>query len=107
MIYTASPRPPLQSANSFPAPSAFAYTTPYTPTGTVIYSTSSASPSPSPSPTLSPLPASSSSPVRDLSLPAIGLGGPYYSRRGPWRGPHSRHSSLSSISEEDEGLARF
>ena len=46
MIYTASPRPPLQSANSFPAPSAFPYTTPYTPAGSVIYSTSSASPSP-------------------------------------------------------------
>ncbi|RPD77179.1 hypothetical protein L226DRAFT_533180 [Lentinus tigrinus ALCF2SS1-7] len=103
VIYTATPRPSLQSSNSYPAPSALAYTPSYTPGGNVIYSTSSPSSSPSPSPTLSPLPTSS--PVRDLNL--IGLGGPYYGRRGPWRGPHSRHSSLSSISEEDEGLARF
>ncbi|TFK85188.1 hypothetical protein K466DRAFT_566773 [Polyporus arcularius HHB13444] len=101
VIYTATPRPLLQSANSYPAPSVHAYTPPHTLGGDVIYSTSSPSPSPSPSPTLSPLPATS--PVRDMNLPLIG----YQSRRGPWRGPHSRHSSLSSISEEDEGLARF
>ncbi|KAI0744614.1 hypothetical protein C8Q76DRAFT_700421 [Earliella scabrosa] len=101
VIYSTSPRPPLQSAHSFPAPSPYTYT-PHTP-GTVIYSTSP-SPSPSPSPTLSPLPSNTA--VRDL--PQIGLGGPYHhSRRVSWRGPHSRHSSLSSISEEDEGLARF
>ncbi|KAI0659640.1 hypothetical protein C8Q70DRAFT_933533 [Cubamyces menziesii] len=97
VIYTATPRPP--------APSTY---TPHTPGATVLYSTS---PSPSPSPTLSPL--STSSPVRDLSSPSsistagnAGAAVPYYSRKG-WRGPHSRHSSLSSISEEDEGLARF
>ncbi|KAI0742850.1 hypothetical protein C8Q80DRAFT_1123005 [Daedaleopsis nitida] len=100
VIYATSPRPPLQSANSFPSPS-YSYT-PHTPGATVIYSTSP-SPSPSPSPTLSPLP--SSAPVRDL--PPIGTPGPYYNRRLSWRGPHSRHSSLSSISEEDEGLARL
>ncbi|KAI0632949.1 hypothetical protein C8Q77DRAFT_857135 [Trametes polyzona] len=94
VIYTATPRPP--------APSAY---TPSVPGATVLYSTSP-SHSPSPSPTLSPLPTTS--PVRDLSPPSsvAGLGNPYYSRRA-WRGPHSRHSSLSSISEEDEGLARF
>ncbi|KAI0712780.1 hypothetical protein C8T65DRAFT_695283 [Cerioporus squamosus] len=101
VIYTATPRPPLQSSNSYPIPSALAYTPSHTPGGNVIYSTSSPSPSPSPSPTLSPLPTSS--PVRDMNLPLIG----YHARRGSWRGPHSRHSSLSSISEEDEGLARF
>ncbi|KAI0830243.1 hypothetical protein BC628DRAFT_1416548 [Trametes gibbosa] len=96
IIYTATPRPHPPEA----------YTTTNIPEATVLYSTS-ASPSHSPSwsPTLSPLPTTS--PVRDLSPPSlVGLGNPYFSRRG-LRGPHSRHSSLSSISEEDEGLARF
>ncbi|OJT15688.1 hypothetical protein TRAPUB_5066 [Trametes pubescens] len=90
VIYTATPRPQAPSA--------------YTPqsSGDVLYSTSP-SHSPSRSPNLSPVP--STSPVRDLSPPSVG-NNPYFSRRG-WRGPHSRHSSLSSISEEDEGLARF
>ncbi|KAI0759020.1 hypothetical protein C8Q74DRAFT_279392 [Fomes fomentarius] len=103
VIYSTSPRPPLQSAHSFPSPSPSPYTyTPHTPGGTVIYSTSP-SHSPSPSPTLSPPPARNS--VRDL--PQISNGSPYYGRRLSWCGPHSRHSSLSSISEEDEGLARL
>ncbi len=103
VIYSTSPRPPLQSAHSFPSPSPSPYTyTPHTPGGTVIYSTSP-SHSPSPSPTLSPPPARNS--VREL--PQISNGSPYYGRRLSWCGPHSRHSSLSSISEEDEGLARL
>ncbi|KAH9920868.1 uncharacterized protein BXZ73DRAFT_104602 [Epithele typhae] len=101
VIYTATPRAPAPRAS--PAP--FAYPTPALPhtLGTVIYSTSPASsPSPSPSPTLSPAPARE----RDVP-PMIGIGGPYFNgRRSSLRGPHSRHSSLSSISEEDEGLAR-
>ncbi|KAI8990409.1 hypothetical protein BD414DRAFT_577179 [Trametes punicea] len=92
VIYTASPRPL--------APSAY---TPHTPGVTVFYSTS-----PSPSPTLSPLPSPSL--VHDLSLamPSLTSQGaaPCYPKSA-WRRPHSRHSSLSSISEEDEGLARF
>ncbi|KAI9058805.1 hypothetical protein FKP32DRAFT_1606594 [Trametes sanguinea] len=91
IIYTATPRPP--------APSTY---NPHTPGATVLYSTS---PSPSPSPTLSPL--GTSSPVRDLSpTSSIPSSAQYFPRRA-WRGPHSRHSSLSSISEEDEGLVRF
>ncbi|KAL1937395.1 hypothetical protein VTO73DRAFT_13731 [Trametes versicolor] len=92
VIYTASPR-------SAAAPAAY---TPQPAGGDVLYSTS-----PSRSPNTSPAP--SPSPVRDLSPPAVSAAAannPYFSRRG-WRGPHSRHSSLSSISEEDEGLARF
>ena len=110
VIYTATPRAsafaPISSlsfspSNSFSIASPFAYTyTPNTPMANVIYSTSSPSHSPSRSPTLSPL----SSPA---VVPSIGNGGPQYGRRASWRGPHSRHSSLSSISEEDEGLARF
>ena len=100
VIYTASPRASPSSPSSTPfslsAPSAYNTYTPHTPGTTVIYSTS-----PSHSPTLSPL----SSPA--AAVPSIGSGGPHYSRRASWRGPHSRHSSLSSISEEDEGLVRF
>nr|VWP01723.1 Hsp70 [Ganoderma boninense] len=109
VIYTATPRAsafaPTSSLSFSPStsfslasPSAYTYT-PNTPVANVIYSTS-ASQSPSTSPTLSPL--SSSAP-----MPSIGNGGPQHGRRASWRGPHSRHSSLSSISEEDEGLARF
>ena len=109
VIYTATPRAsafaPTSSLSFSPStsfslasPSAYTYT-PNTPVANVIYSTSP-SHSPSPSPTLSPL----SSPA---TVPSIGNGGLQYGRRASWRGPHSRHSSLSSISEEDEGLARF
>ncbi|TBU31294.1 hypothetical protein BD309DRAFT_953934 [Dichomitus squalens] len=101
VIYTASPRASYSSSSptlfSLSAPSAYTAYTPHTPGATVIYSTSS----PSHSPTLSPL----SSPA--AAVPSIGLGGPHHVRRASWRGPHSRHSSLSSISEEDEGLVRF
>ncbi|CDO68777.1 hypothetical protein BN946_scf184989.g43 [Trametes cinnabarina] len=94
IIYTATPRPP--------APSNY---TPHTPGATVLYATPS--PSPSPSPTLSPI--STHSPVRDLSPTSLSSapGSAQYFPRKAWRGPHSRHSSLSSISEEDEGLVRF
>ncbi|PIL25997.1 hypothetical protein GSI_11751 [Ganoderma sinense ZZ0214-1] len=109
VIYTATPRAsafaPTSSFSFSPStsfslasPSPYTYT-PNTPVANVIYSTSPFH-SPSPSPTLSPL----SSPA---AVPSIGNGGPQYGRRASWRGPHSRHSSLSSISEEDEGLARF
>ncbi|KAI1789731.1 hypothetical protein LXA43DRAFT_555931 [Ganoderma leucocontextum] len=107
VIYTATPRASAlaQSSSlslspstpfSLASPSAYTYT-PNTPGANVIYSTSP-SHSPSPSPTLSPL----SSPG---AVPSIGNGGLQYGRRASWRGPHSRHSSLSSISEEDEGSA--
>ncbi|KAI0772455.1 hypothetical protein BD413DRAFT_612601 [Trametes elegans] len=102
VIYTATPRPSSSASAHTHAPSAYSYTPHHNNTlgPTVLYSTS-----PAPSPTLSPLP--SRSPVRDLSPPSLSPPAlPHHARRG-WRGPHSRHSSLSSISEEDEGLARF
>ncbi|KAH9852930.1 hypothetical protein C2E23DRAFT_139045 [Lenzites betulinus] len=104
VIYTATPRPHAPSAYT-PAPLPI-------PGASVLYSTSgsgSSSPYSDSSPSPSPSHASPAYPVRDLSpLGHAGLGGanPYFARRG-LRGPHSRHSSLSSISEEDEGLARF
>ena len=109
VIYTATPRPPAHHATPVvPASGAFAYPPPAHTPGAVIYSTSPASsPSSSPSPTLSPASDVSRS-VKDLPLIGAGIGGPYFNaRRASWRGPHSRHSSLSSISEEDEGLARL
>ena len=105
IIYTATPRPPAQHASPLSLPASHAYPTFENTPGAVIYSTSpSSSPSPSPSPTLSPIPAST-----PVLVPTLGIGGPYFNhaRRASLRGPHSRHSSLSSISEEDEGLARF
>ncbi|KAI0354299.1 hypothetical protein OH77DRAFT_526760 [Trametes cingulata] len=111
VIYTATPNPRPHASGAIRPPRAVSsnHYTPHTPEPLVLYSTSpspSHSPAPSPSPTLSPLPARGSSPPSSFVPP----GGAYVGRRGVggWRvGPHSRHSSLSSISEEDEGLARF
>ncbi|KAI0369272.1 hypothetical protein BV20DRAFT_372246 [Pilatotrama ljubarskyi] len=114
VIYTATPQPRARAHPHASAPgplrpsAAISAYTPHTPEPLVLYSTSPSSPShspaPSPSPTLSPLPG----PARGASPPSSFAPGLGFGRRGGWRaGPHSRHSSLSSISEEDEGLARF